>query len=109
MESFEIEYSLVAEQDLREIAFYILSESKNIEVAMSFVKRLRKRADILKTFPYSGDTPRFRILVSLDYRMLVEGDYLIFYKVNALEKKVNIMSVLNGKQDYVRILKNRIQ
>ena len=48
--------------------------------------------------------PRDRILKSAGYRFLVYKDYLTFYTVDKEKALVHILTVFNGKKDYMRVM-----
>lgn len=97
-----------AKQDLREIAFYIAEESKDKEIAKRFVNELRAETKRLEVFPNAGAVPKDRILKALGYRFIVHKDYLTFYLVDELQKKVLVMAIFNGKRDYMRVMRKFI-
>ena len=106
--SYRVVLTDTAKQDLRDIAFYIVDESKSVDIAKRFVNELREKANKLTEFPNSGSLPKDRILKSLGYRFLVHGDYLLFYLVDKLHKKVTVMAIFNGKKDYMRVMRKFI-
>lgn len=105
---YDIIFSMTAEQDLRDIAFNILDVSKSLNIAKAFTAKLRESVDRLSEFPDSGLIPKSRYLINMGYRYIVEGDYLVFYKKNEEKNTIEITSVQNGKQNYVRIIKSRL-
>ena len=105
---YKIKFTFTAEQDLREIGFYVLDESKNLDTALNHAAKLRSSVKNLDKFPESGSNPRDRFLVNLGYKFIPEGDYLTFYKIDKNAKIIYIAAVLNGKTDYVKILKKRL-
>ena len=94
-----------AKQDLREIALWIVSQSADKDTAQRFVNELRSKCDKLSSFPNVGSLPKDHILKSLGYRFLVHKEYLIFYLTDDTDKTVQIMSIFNSRQDYVRVMK----
>ena len=104
-----MKYSVIltdtAKQDLREIAFWIADQSKDIEIAKKFVNELREECKKLDNFPNTGAFPNDRILRSFGYRFVVYKDYLIFYLTDEQKKVVNVMAIFNSKKDYMRVMK----
>ncbi len=94
-----------AKRDLKEIAAYILSWSKEKGLAERTIRELQAACLSLEEFPNRGALPRERMLRTAGYRFLTQGDYLIFYKVEEAAKTVLIMAVLNGRRDYMRFIK----
>lgn len=97
-----------AKQDLREIAFRIAEQAKDIELAKRFVGELRDECQKLDVFPNAGNIPKDRVICSAGYRFIVHNKYLIFYLVDEDEKPVNIIAILNAKKDYMRVMKKYI-
>ncbi len=89
-----------AEGDLREIRRYIAGDSPGAAVAV--VDRLLDAIERLSQFPNRGARPRDEGLRAQGYRFLVEGSYLIFYKVGRTQ--VRVFRVLHGKRAYERLL-----
>ena len=101
----QIVFTDTAKSDLRDIAVYLADLSKDKNLAIRFVKGLQEETKILEMFPESGSIPKDRVLKSNGYCFLVHKDYLIFYLYNKEERKVYILSVFNGRRDYVRAMK----
>lgn len=59
-------------------------------------------------FPESGINPKDRYLINYGYRFIIESDYLLFYKIFEEQKIIRIMGIFNGKQNYIKQLKNKI-
>ena len=101
----QILFTDTAKSDLRDIAFYLADLSKDMNLAIRFVKELQERAIILEQFPEIGSIPKDRVLKSQGYRFLVHKDYLLFYLYEKAENKVYILAVFNGKRDYMRVMR----
>jgi len=56
----------------------------------------------LSEFPKMGKILRSKIGIRSDYRFVVCGKYLVFYKIE--EDVVSVYRVLSGLRDYVSIL-----
>lgn len=106
--NYTVRLTDTAKQDLREIAFWIADQSRDIDIAKKFVGELRSECKKLDHFPYSGASPKDRILKSMGYRFVVYKDYLIFYLVDEEEKYVNVMAIFNSKKDYMRVMEKFI-
>lgn len=81
----------IAEEDIDNIGVYMSqfypSTFKN------FLRSLENSIGSLQASPYMG-------VVHRDYRKLVIGDYLIFYKVDEERKAIAIFRVLHGARDW---------
>jgi len=96
-----IEYSPIAILDIEQIGDYIEQEYTNPKAALDTVNKIQDKIDNLSDFPLIGATLSSIADIETDYRFLVCGNYLIFYRV---EEKVYIDRVLHGKRDYLAIL-----
>ena len=92
----------VALNDLQEIKTYISEELCNPIAANRIVKRIIDDYTLLEVSPYMGVSLSAKLHMKTDYRYLISGNYLIFYKADS--ENVSIYRVLNGKMDYIKIL-----
>ena len=100
----KIHYSLESRRDLDDIWDYIVSELQNRSAAERVTNRIMDAVDQLKIFAELG-TPRSSISdVSSEYRYLVSGNYMVFYRVQGSD--VYIDRVLYGRSNYMSILFN---
>ncbi len=91
-----------AQADLAEILEYISNELENHAAALSIVGKITNGMRILRSHPLSG-TPLSSVAdVESDYRFLVSGKYLTFYRI--VDNDVYVDRVLYGRRDYLRIL-----
>ncbi|EGW39313.1 type II toxin-antitoxin system RelE/ParE family toxin [Desulfosporosinus sp. OT] len=93
---FRIEYLPIAENDLTEIIDYI--QIDNPTAALSFINEIDRAISKLALFPFLGPVPKDPRLIHLNYRMLVVGNYLVFYAV--LEEVVEIRRIIHAKRKY---------
>lgn|SRR5690625_4357914 len=91
-----------AKRDLLKIRNYITDELKNPDAAYNTVLKIVESYQKLKDFPYMGRRLSTKIGVPSDYRFIISGEYIIFYKVD--ETYVSIYRILYGKRDYMRLL-----
>lgn len=97
----EIFFSPEARKDLLETADYITLHLRNKSAAQGLLKRIQKETMALGQFPESGTPVDFPGL-SVVYRYLVCGNYLIFYHL--ADNTVRIDRILYGRRDYLSIL-----
>ena len=97
-----IYYSPEAQNDLDEIWEYISVELCNPQAAENTVNKIMDTVDELKDFSEIGALLSSVTEVESDYRFLISGNYMIFYRV--IDKEVYIDRVLYGRRDYLRIL-----
>ena len=89
-----------AQNDLIEIHRYV--ERDKPAAADRLVTRLLDAIESLERFPDRGLAPRDERLRRLGLRVLVEGDYLVFYKV--LRTQIRVYRVIHGKRKYRHLL-----
>ena len=76
-----IHYSPGSCRDLDDILNYIVLELQNRSAAERVIDRIMDAVDQLKSFAELG-TPLSSIVdVGTDYRFLVSGNYMVFYRV----------------------------
>ena len=97
-----IHYSPESRRDLNDIWDYIVSELQNRSAAEHVIDRIMDAVDQLKSFAEVG-TPLSSIAdIGTDYRFLVSGSYMVFYRVQGSD--VYIDRVLYGRSDYMSVL-----
>ena len=88
--------------DLSEIKAYIAEDLENPHAALSTVAKITKTIRMLQDHALIG-TPLAAVAdVNSDYRYLVSGSYMVFYRTSG--KDVFVDRVLYGRRDYLRIL-----
>jgi len=91
-----------AREDLEEIKMYISKELENPIAAVNVVSRITKKIKNLKNTPGMGAPLSSKVSFDTDYRFLVCGNYLAFYRYE--EKTVFVDRILYGRRDYIKIL-----
>ena len=88
--------------DLSEIKAYSAEDLENPHAALSTVAKITKTIRMLQDHALIG-TPLAAVAdVNSDYRYLVSGSYMVFYRTSG--KDVFVDRVLYGRRDYLRIL-----
>ncbi len=85
-----------------EIWDYIALDLQNRPAAQRVIDGILDAVDLLETFAESGVLLSSITDVETDYRFLVSGNYLVFYRVSSSE--VYVDRVLYGRRDYLRLL-----
>jgi len=91
-----------ARSDLRGIKEYIEAELENPTAAVDAVSKITKAIRGLVNFPDSGALLSSITNIPNNYRFLVCGSYLVFYRHE--NGNVNVVRVLYGRRDYMKIL-----
>jgi plasmid stabilization system protein ParE len=98
--NYKIRINPAAISDVQEIKAYIADD--NPYAATKMVSSIYTQIQELADFPERGASLSSKINIKTDYRFLVCGVYLIFYKVEG--EFVSVYRVLNGMRDYLSIL-----
>lgn len=93
-----------ADEQLREIIFYIADDSGSIDIALNYLDRIENAIKRLEDFPMSGSVPRYSILRKQGYRVLIVDRHLVFYKVNSDTRIITIYAVVDGRQEYRNLI-----
>ena len=86
--------------DIKKIYDYIIEDSQ--QNADSVKADIIQSINHLGLFPLMGTSLVGKINVKTDYRYVITGKFLIFYK--ASEDVVRIYRVLSSDMDYIRVL-----
>ena len=97
-----IEYSPVASSDLEHIGDYIDQNLMSPISAYNTISSIQDSIDNLSAFPLMGGQLSSIADIDTDYRFLVCGNYLAFYRY--IEDIVYIDRIIYGKRDYIAIL-----
>ena len=98
----KIHISPEAAGDLGAIKEYIAVELENPAAAVNTVSKITKAIRGLAKFPGMGVLLSSKVNIHTDYRFLVVGSYMAFYRYGRDE--VHVIRVLYGKRDYMKIL-----
>ena len=93
-----------ADEQLREIIFYIADDSGSIDIALNYLDKIETAIKRLEDFPNSGSIPRYSVLRKQGYRVLIVERHLVFYKVNDKEHVVTIYAVVDGRRECKNLL-----
>lgn len=93
-----------ADEQLREIIFYIADDSGSVDIALNYLDRIEAAIRRLEEFPMSGSIPRYSILRKQGYRVLIIERHLVFYKINEDEKIVTIYAVVDSRREYKNLI-----
>lgn len=91
-----------AQSDLANIKAYIAVDLENPIAALATVRKITRAIRTLRDHALIGAPLSSVADVESDYRFLVTGNYLTFYRVYGNE--VYVDRVLYGRRDYLRVL-----
>ncbi|RKQ28676.1 type II toxin-antitoxin system RelE/ParE family toxin [Oceanobacillus halophilus] len=92
----------IAKQDLHDIKEYITKEFDDPTAAVDVITNIMGCYGKLEEFPELGIELSSKIEIPTDYRYLICGKYIVFYKND--EVYVSIYRILYSRRDYVKIL-----
>lgn len=93
----------LADSQIRSTILYVAEVFGN-QVALEKLKEMEESILTLEENPYIGSIPQYPTLKRQGYRVLILKKNLVFYKVNEERKEVVIYMVVDGRQDYLRII-----
>ena len=104
-EKYDIVWSNIAENDLKNIVEYIADDSP--PNALKIFKRIKQKASSLNTLPERGRiVPELRDQGILQYREIVISPWRIQYRIS--EMNVFVLSVLDSRRNIEDILLKRL-
>ena len=98
----KIRVTPAALNDLKEIKAYIENDLSNPIAANNVIKRIIDDYSCLEISPHMGPSLSTKVPFDTDYRFIVSGNYLVFYKIE--NEYVSIYRILYGRRDYLKIL-----
>jgi len=99
---YRIRINPLAQKDLIDIKEYIANELDNPSSAAKIILKVVESYERLKEFPMLGASLSSEMDIVTDYRYLIVGKYIIFYKVGDIF--VSIYRIFYAKRDYLNIL-----
>ncbi|TJX15162.1 type II toxin-antitoxin system RelE/ParE family toxin [Tissierella creatinini] len=104
MKMYKIMRTDKAEDQLRDIIYYIADDSGSVDIALKYLDKIEESINRLKEFPNLGNIPRYSILKKQGYRVVIVEKHLIFYKVNEENKTVIIYAIVDGRREYQNLI-----
>ena len=101
---YEIIRTDTADAGIRKIILYVAQNFGNT-VALEKLDQIEKRILDLGDDPYIGTDPRYLVLKRQGYKVLILKKGLVFYKINEEKKTVIVYAVVDGRQDYLNIIR----
>lgn len=101
---YKIQRTDKADEQLREIIFYIADDSGSVDIALNYLDKIEKAIKNLEDFSYSGSIPKYSTLRRQGYRVLIVERHLIFYKINENENAVIIYAIVDGRREYKNLI-----
>ena len=102
MASAELRINPLFAEDLKEIIHYEDQKNGSKIKSAALINEIIDKIQILTDFPEIGPSLSRIIKINTDYRYLIVGSYIIFYRYDRNVVKVN--RVFNAKRDYLYLL-----
>lgn len=93
-----------ADEQLREIIFYIADDSGSVDIALNYLDKIETAIHRLEKFPNCGSIPRYSVLRKQGYRVLILERHLVFYKLDERNKVVTIYAIVDGRREYKNLI-----
>ena len=93
-----------ADEQLRNIIFYIADDSGSVDIALNYLDKIETAVKRLEDFPNSGSVPRYAVLRKQGYRVLIVERHLVFYKSDNEKHVVTIYAIVDGRKEYKNLL-----
>ncbi len=103
----KIRLSPIAVRDLKEIKNYIEQDLSNPTAAQNVVKKIIKDYTRLEAMPNIGISLSNKVSFETDFRFVVSGNYLVFYKID--NEFISVYRILYSRRDYLRLIFNDIE
>lgn len=100
----KLEYTPEAIQDLLECKDYIGKNLHNPKAAARIIKHILDACASLKQFPEMGVSVEAKTGFETSLRMLSCENQIAFYYVDTDNDTVSVARIINGRQDYIRLL-----
>ena len=100
----KLEYTPEAIQDLLECKDYIGKNLHNPKAAARITKHILDTCASLKQFPEMGVSVEAKTGFETSLRMLSCENHIAFYDVDTDNDTVSIARIIDGRQDYIRLL-----
>ena len=100
----KLEYTPEAIKDLLECKNYIGKNLHNPKAAARITKSILDACAALKQFPEMGGSVEAKTGFETSLRMLSCENQIAFYCVDTDNDTVSIARIINGRQDYIRLL-----
>ena len=104
MDTYNVNLTEPAENDLRDIVRYISSQLNAPITALNMMQTIKEALSKLETTALAHPFVRDDRLAHLGYRSLVIRNYIAFYVVNEKKKSLDVDRILYGRRDWRNIL-----
>jgi len=104
MNTFNIQITEPAENDLYEIGAYISKELLEPEIAKKVILKIAKEINSLQDIPLRNALVADERLAYKGIRKIMVDKYIVFYVVDEESKTVTIIRILYSRRDWLNLL-----
>ncbi|MDH6364048.1 mRNA-degrading endonuclease RelE of RelBE toxin-antitoxin system [Enterococcus sp. PF1-24] len=101
MNEYKVKISNTFDNDMNRIMVYLKGGNYYPETVKQIFETIYQDLKRLRTSPKIGGKLSSKTTIDNDYRYLVSGQYLIFYKIFENQKLVQVYQVYHGKENYL--------
>lgn len=101
MEKYNVQLSITAKEDIKNIINYIKYELLEPSIANKYAKLLKNELKSLEYQPQRYSIVDSNIIGYSNIRKMIIKNYIAFYRINFESKKVNIERVLYGGSNWI--------
>lgn len=108
MEQYDVIVYDFAQDDIRDAVGYVSRTLLEPDTARGLLLRFQKEILSLANIPERFSLVSDPYLASLGFRVTSVGNYLIFYTVRRETRKVDVVRVIYGKRNWIKLVKQEI-
>ena len=100
LEEYNVKLSIQAREDYKKIIKYIKFKLLEPKIAEKYAELIKNEINTLRYNPKRFAIIDYDIIKEYKFRKLVIKNYILFYRINEIEKTVNIERILYGATDW---------
>lgn len=108
MEQYDVIVYDSAQDDIRDAVGYVSRTLLEPDTARGLLLRFQEEILSLANIPERFSLVSDPYLASLGFRVTSVGNYLIFYTVRREARKVDVVRVIYGKRNWIKLVKQEI-
>jgi len=103
---YKFSFSKIIDDDIDSCYNYIKDKLEAPMAAENLMKELYEKLNHIKEKPYSRPLVQDKFLASFGIRSINVKRYILFYSIEEDENKINIITFMYSKRDWINILKD---
>lgn len=104
MNKYQIEFSKEARKDLKDIVKYIKYNLQEPNIALKFADKIKRNVEKLSENPNIYSIIDDKFLRKFELRKIIVDNYIIFYKTVDKENKLQIVRIMYGRRNWIKLL-----